>query len=162
MGRSSSAGKVGPAACSGCGATTTAARRSGSISCPATRCRQARRISTRSTRRCSDRGRRIPVRSSTTPRATGPPTAPTPTLAAVSQLPPVMNTRSHVSADARYSLSRHVTAGLVYWYEKYSVDDYAFSPATLTGVAQPAFLTLRYLYRPYNAHTIWLRASYLF
>ena len=88
--------------------------------------------------------------------------APNTTLAAVSQLPPVMNTRSHVSADARYSLSRHVTAGLVYWYEKYSVDDYAFSPATLTGVAQPAFLTLRYLYRPYNAHTIWLRASYLF
>ncbi len=83
------------------------------------------------------------------------------TLPPVAQLPPVLNTRYRISIDGRYALTRHLAAGLVYWYEKYDVDDFAFSPATLNTVAQPAFLSLGYLYRPYTANTLWGRLTYL-
>jgi hypothetical protein len=83
------------------------------------------------------------------------------TLATPAQLPPVLNTRNRVSADARYYLSPRVAVGLVYWYEKYDVDDYAFNPSTLTSIAQPSFLMLGYLYRPYTANTLWGRITYL-
>lgn len=82
------------------------------------------------------------------------------TLPAVARLPPVLNTRHRASADVRYALSRHLGVGLVYWYEKYDVDDFAFSPATLNTIAQPAFLALGYLYRPYTANTLWGRLTY--
>jgi MtrB/PioB family decaheme-associated outer membrane protein len=82
------------------------------------------------------------------------------TIPAVVQLPPVLNTRNRVSADARYTLNRRVTLGLVYWFEKYDVDDFAFSPATLTSIAQPSFLMLGYLYRPYTANTMSARVMY--
>lgn len=84
---------------------------------------------------------------------------PNSTLPAVSQLPPVRNTRNRLSADARYSLTRRVGAGLTYWYEKYSVQDYAFNPSTLDSIAQPSFLMLGYLYRPYTANTFWGRLT---
>jgi len=82
------------------------------------------------------------------------------TLPAVAQLPPVRNTRNLVTVDGRYMLTAHVGVGVVYWYEKYDVDDFAFSPSTWTTVAQPAFLALGYLYRPYTANTVWGRVSY--
>ncbi len=87
--------------------------------------------------------------------------APNTTLAPVAQLPPVLNTRNRATADARYYLTPHVAVGAVYWYEKYTVDDFAFNPATLTSIAQPSFLMLGYLYRPYTANTLWGRITYL-
>jgi hypothetical protein len=86
--------------------------------------------------------------------------APNTTLSPVAQLPPVRNTRNRVTADGRYALTPHVGVGLVYWFERYQVDDYAFSPATLNTIAQPSFVALGYLYRPYTANTIWARLSY--
>lgn len=47
------------------------------------------------------------------------------------------------------------------WYETYHVDDFAFSPVTLNTIAQPSFLTLGYLYRPYTALTFQARLTYL-
>ena len=61
----------------------------------------------------------------------------------------------------RYSLSPRIGLGLVYWFEKYSVDDFAFNPETLSTVAQPSFISLQYLYRPYTANTIWAKLSYV-
>jgi MtrB/PioB family decaheme-associated outer membrane protein len=87
--------------------------------------------------------------------------APNTTLSRVVQLPAVLNKRNRATADARYYLTRHVAVGLVYWYEKYDVDDYAFNPATLNTIAQPSFLMLGYLYRPYTANTVWGRVTYL-
>jgi MtrB/PioB family decaheme-associated outer membrane protein len=87
--------------------------------------------------------------------------APNTTLPPVSQLPPVRNTRNRLSADGRYMLTRSIGIGLVYWFEKYNVEDFAFSPATLNAVAQPSFLSLGYLYRPYTANTLWARVTYL-
>ncbi|HZT78356.1 MAG TPA: MtrB/PioB family outer membrane beta-barrel protein [Vicinamibacterales bacterium] len=83
------------------------------------------------------------------------------TLPPVSQLPPVDNTRHRFSIDGRYMVTRHLGAGLVYWFEKYDVNDFAFGPATLNATYEPSFLILGYLYRPYTASTIWARLTYL-
>jgi hypothetical protein len=82
------------------------------------------------------------------------------TLPPVSQLPMVWNTRNRVSADVRFTVTPHLGLGLVYWYEKFSVDDYAFNPATLSTVSQPSFMSLQYTLSPYTANTIWARATY--
>ena len=82
------------------------------------------------------------------------------TLPPVEQLPPVWNTRNRISADASYLVTTHWAAGLVYWYEKYNVDDFAFNADTLNTVAQPSFISLQYMYRPYIANTFWGRLTY--
>jgi len=87
--------------------------------------------------------------------------APNSTLPPVSQLPPVLNSRHRETVDARYFLTPHLAAGLVFWHERYDVDDFAFNPSTLNTIAQPSFLMLGYVYRPYNASTIWARLTYL-
>ena len=83
------------------------------------------------------------------------------TLPPVSQLPQVLNRRHRLTADARKSFTRHQGANGSIWYEKYDVDDFAFSPQTLETIAQPSFLTLGYLYRPYTATTIQGRLTYV-
>jgi hypothetical protein len=55
----------------------------------------------------------------------------------------------------------HLGVGLVYWFEKYSVDDFAFNASTQSTVAQPSFISLQYLYKPYTAHTFSARVTYL-
>lgn len=51
-------------------------------------------------------------------------------------------------------------AGVVYWFDKYKVEDFARSPATITGISMPSGLLLGYLWRPYTANTVWARLSY--
>jgi MtrB/PioB family decaheme-associated outer membrane protein len=86
--------------------------------------------------------------------------APNTTLPPVSQLPEIFNTRNRLTADANYMVTPHVGVGLIYWYEKYSVDDFAFNPGTLNTVSQPSFISLQYTYAPYTASTFWARVAY--
>jgi len=86
--------------------------------------------------------------------------APNTTLPPVKQLPAVTNSRNRLTADAKYAISAHLAAGLVYWFEKYEVDDFAFNPETLNTVSQPSFVSLQYAYRPYTANTFWGRITY--
>jgi MtrB/PioB family decaheme-associated outer membrane protein len=86
---------------------------------------------------------------------------PNTTLPPVSQLPAINNKRNRISADARYMITPHLGAGVVYWFEKYEVDDFAFSPATLNTVSQPSFISLQYAFFPYTANTIWGRVTYM-
>jgi opacity protein-like surface antigen len=86
--------------------------------------------------------------------------APNTTLPPVSQLPPVTNNRNRLTADARYMITAHLGAGLMYWFETYDVDDFAYNPATLNTVSQPSFISLQYAFRPYTANTIWGRLTY--
>jgi hypothetical protein len=79
--------------------------------------------------------------------------APNSTLPPVAQLPPVLNRRHRFSVEGQHALTRHIAAGLVYWHELYDVDHFAFGPATIDTIAQPGFLMLGYLYRPYTANT---------
>jgi MtrB/PioB family decaheme-associated outer membrane protein len=86
--------------------------------------------------------------------------APNTTLAPVQQLPPVVNELQRATGEIRYRLSPRFGAGLVYWYDKYTVNDFATGTQTLTSIAQPSFLMIGYLYRPYTANTISGRFTY--
>ena len=82
------------------------------------------------------------------------------TLPALVQLSPVTNKLQRGTLDITHHVTPHVALGMVYWYDKYAVNDYAFSPNTINSVALPSFLTLGYLYRPYTAQTVTARVSY--
>jgi MtrB/PioB family decaheme-associated outer membrane protein len=86
--------------------------------------------------------------------------APNTTLAPVQQLPPVVNELQRATAEVRYRLSPRFGAGLVYWYDKYTVNDFAMGTQTLTSISQPSFLMIGYLFRPYTANTISGRFTY--
>jgi MtrB/PioB family decaheme-associated outer membrane protein len=82
------------------------------------------------------------------------------TLPPVSQLPPVWNTRNRLTADATYMVTPHLGVGAVYWFEKFTVDDFAYNPATLNVVAQPSFISLQYQWFRYTANTFWAKLTY--
>ena len=84
-------------------------------------------------------------------------------LAAPLQLSPVLNELQRGTVDGRYFVTRHVALGLVYWYDKYRVDDFALSPvASLAQPATgtPALMMLGYFYRPYTANSLMGRLTY--
>jgi len=88
------------------------------------------------------------------------------TLPPVQQLAPVMNQTQRFTADLRYYINRHWSAGGAWWYEKYTVNDYAQDANTLTSIAlpqpTPTYLMIGYVLRPYTANTFWGRVTYLF
>ena len=46
-----------------------------------------------------------------------------------------MNELQRGTVDGRYFLTRHFAVGLVYWFDKYRVDDFALSPVEQPGAA---------------------------
>ncbi len=82
------------------------------------------------------------------------------TLAAPVQLPAVVNELQRATVDVRYRFTAHVAAGLVYWFDKYAVNDFASGAQTLTTIAQPSYLMIGYLTRPYTANTVQGRFTY--
>jgi hypothetical protein len=85
-------------------------------------------------------------------------------LPAPLQLTPVINERQWGTIDGRYFVTRHLALGLMYWFDKYRVDDFALSP--VNSLAQPAtgtpgLMMLGYFYRPYTANTVMGRITYL-
>jgi len=90
--------------------------------------------------------------------------APDTTIAAPVQLPAVTNRLQRGTVDGRYFVSAHLAVGLVYWYDKYDVADFALGPTA--SLASPAtgttsLMLLGNYYRPYSANTFWARMSYL-
>ena len=79
-------------------------------------------------------------------------------------LAPVMNELQRGTVDGRYFVTKHLALGLVYWYDKYRVDDFALGP--VSSLAQPAtgtptLMMLGYFYRPYTANSVMTRLTYL-
>lgn len=79
-------------------------------------------------------------------------------------LPPVVNELGSATFDVRYYFSRRVALGFGYWYEQYKVDDFALGTETIAGLSMPVntavnptSLMMNYLYRPYTAHTGFVR-----
>src|SRR5262249_50077835 len=68
------------------------------------------------------------------------------------QLPMVRNQFHRATVDVRRTLTPHLSAGLVYWFDKYTVNDFALGSQTLTTLAQPSLLMIGYVYRPYTAN----------
>ena len=90
------------------------------------------------------------------------------------QLPEITSREHLLRADYRYFLRQNLAIGFMYWFNDWQVEDWAFSPTVISGIALPAVrpeqvtqptvngLLLTYRYRPYQAHTGWLRFTYLF
>jgi MtrB/PioB family decaheme-associated outer membrane protein len=88
--------------------------------------------------------------------------SPVTTLLPVTQLPAVSNEIHSAQFDSRYFITPRIAVGLVYWYERYRVEDFALGDETIRQIDLPNGLLMYYRYRPYNAHSAWLRLSYLF
>lgn len=85
-------------------------------------------------------------------------------LAAPVQLSPVSNKIQQGTLDGIYHLTRHVLLGATYWYSKYDVNDFAFSPLA-GGLANPAsnpsLMLVGYYAQPYNGNTMIGHVTYL-
>jgi MtrB/PioB family decaheme-associated outer membrane protein len=86
--------------------------------------------------------------------------APDTTLPTPLPLDPILNKLQRGSVDVKHYVTPHLAAGFVYAYEKYDVNDFANSPATITSIALPSYLTLGVLAKPYTAQTVSVRLSY--
>jgi MtrB/PioB family decaheme-associated outer membrane protein len=82
------------------------------------------------------------------------------TLAMPQQLPDVLNELHRFTADVKYFFARRLAAGVVYWYDKYDVEDFALNPGTVSRINMPSTLVLGNVWRPYRANTAWLRVTY--
>ena len=82
------------------------------------------------------------------------------TLAPLIQLPTVRNDLHTGTADLRYFLSQKLAIGVMYWNDRYRVDDFALGSATLDQLALPGTLFLGSVYRPYTANSGWIRLLY--
>ncbi|MGE5242702.1 MAG: MtrB/PioB family outer membrane beta-barrel protein [Betaproteobacteria bacterium] len=85
-------------------------------------------------------------------------------MAAPRQLPPVTNKIQRGTADVLYHVTPHVGAGFTYWYDAYSVSDFALGPQpslALGAVSNPTIMMLGYNWIPYTAHTFMARLTYL-
>jgi MtrB/PioB family decaheme-associated outer membrane protein len=79
------------------------------------------------------------------------------TLAPLVQLPAITNERKTGMADVRVSLTRTLALGVLYWHEAYTVDDFAFSTASVGSLTSPTSLFLGYVFRPYTLDSASLR-----
>jgi hypothetical protein len=82
---------------------------------------------------------------------------PIPSLAPPTQLPPVKNIWQRATADLKYFLTQRVAIGASYWFDDYEVEDFALANPRIAINDLPGAVLLGYRYRPYTAHTGWLR-----
>jgi hypothetical protein len=91
------------------------------------------------------------------------------TTTPLQQLSPVKNRLTGGRADVQYFVRPNVALGVAYWYEEYKVEDFALNdvvidrlnPANASTGAFASTIYSGYLYRPYTAHTGWVRVTYL-
>jgi MtrB/PioB family decaheme-associated outer membrane protein len=92
-------------------------------------------------------------------------------IAVPEQLPPVKNELLRAEIDFSYELARNLRLGVAYWFDDYKVEDFAFGPETISGIAFPPVqegeqapttnaLLLGWQYRPYTAHVGFVRLTY--
>ncbi|HEX4811688.1 MAG TPA: MtrB/PioB family outer membrane beta-barrel protein, partial [Nonomuraea sp.] len=97
-----------------------------------------------------------PVPDRTLPEEVSVPTTlPTPT-----ELPPTRSEFNRGTLDLRYAINARLSIGGSYWYDQYSVSDFTLDIDANPELARGQVLLMGYLYRPYTAHTGWLRLFY--
>lgn len=80
------------------------------------------------------------------------------TLTRPEQLPPITNELQIGTADVQYFLTPKAALGLLYWYDRYRVQDFSLGQ---TPLAPAGSLFLGYLYQPYTANSVAVRLVYL-
>lgn len=88
--------------------------------------------------------------------------SPVTVLPPVSQLPQVNNQLHTARLETRYFLNSRFAVGFVYLYEQYRVEDFALGDETIRRIDLPNGLLMYYRYRPYDAHSLWARITYVF
>ncbi len=78
------------------------------------------------------------------------------------QLNPVYNDWTQARVTTAYWLRRNLSLGLMYMYDQFGVNDWALGTQTLDRLAHSnTFLLMNYGWENYTAHTVWLKATYL-
>lgn len=78
------------------------------------------------------------------------------------QLSPASNSWSEARLVTNYWLRRNLALGLTYLHDRFAVDDWALGTQTLDRLAYSnTFLLMNYNWERYTAHTVWLKATYL-
>jgi MtrB/PioB family decaheme-associated outer membrane protein len=85
------------------------------------------------------------------------------------QLQPVTNKHNGARFDVQHFIRPNLALGFLYQYEDFNVRDFALGEETInrldpvnsTTGAFASTLYTGYLFRPYTAHTVWLRTTYL-
>lgn len=91
------------------------------------------------------------------------------TTVPLAQLAPIKNRLTGGRFDLQYFVRANVALGVAYWYEEYKVQDFALdgtavnalNPVSAANGLFASTIYSGYLWRPYTAHTGWLRVSYL-
>jgi hypothetical protein len=86
--------------------------------------------------------------------------APSTTLTPVSQLPAVNSQLTRFTIDLHYSVTERAAIGFGYWFEKFTVNDFAMGGPALAPIAIPSILTLGNAILPYTANTFFGRLLY--
>ena len=91
--------------------------------------------------------------------------APNTVVTAPVQLPAITNRLRQGTIDGRYFATKHVVLIVIYRFDQYDVDDFAFNPRSslaepTTGTTQN-YMMLGYFQRPYKANTLIGQLSYL-
>jgi hypothetical protein len=74
------------------------------------------------------------------------------------QLPDVLDAITRATVNLRYFFTPRLAANVVYWFDKYSAENFA----TPTRLDMPGSLLLGYGWRPYTANTVFVNARYRF
>ena len=83
---------------------------------------------------------------------------PNTTLAPPEQLPPVKHALVRTQADVRYDLTRQIALGFSYWFDRFTVEDFAQEPSAVGPLGIPGSgLFLGYMWVPSTLHTGWVR-----
>jgi hypothetical protein len=91
------------------------------------------------------------------------------TVLAIRQLVPLKNRLTGGRADVQYFIRPNIALGVRYDYEEYKVDDFSLDtdavnrldPVNASNNTFASTIYSGYLFRPYTAHTAWLRLTYL-
>jgi len=91
------------------------------------------------------------------------------TTVPLTQLTPLKNWLTDARADLQYFVRPNVAFGVVYAYEEYRIEDFSLNPNVLNALnpvnasngAFASSIYSGYVYRPYKAHTAWVRMTYL-
>jgi MtrB/PioB family decaheme-associated outer membrane protein len=87
---------------------------------------------------------------------------PNTTLTPPVQLSPIYNDWAQARVTTAYWLRRNLSLGLTYMYDQFTVNDWALGTQTLDRLAHSnTFLLMNYGWENYTAHTVWLKATYL-
>jgi MtrB/PioB family decaheme-associated outer membrane protein len=85
---------------------------------------------------------------------------PNSTLTTPTQLPRLLNEYHVASVDVRHAVTRRLAVGVGYRLDKYSVEDFGRSSATLGAPLIATYVNILYRWVPYDIHTTFARVIY--